>query len=251
MRGFETLLAASVAAAGIAQIGVMVARSSHHVDAIPVEPSPSDCCQYRAWPVENSFWTFPFPSRFHQTTQGLDESSSAGPFSRPALHDDPSANLVYSPAGRAIGPEVNATFPWTDFADQNALLAADASNQAPQVATTAGWVGEGPAAPSHRQSLTSTPTLSLFLADPGSGGEALQNPEPAVVDSPVPPTPDMIPLPDPDDLPQSQVVGDLGGSGGDLPDGMPTPSDVPEPAALIVVLTSLLGLAAARHPRRA
>lgn len=252
MRGFETLVAASVAAAGITQIGMMIARSSHHIDAIPVDPQASDCCQYRTWPVESSFWTFPSRPRFHETPQGLADDSSLGLFSQTAPdRGNPPADLVYSPAGRGVGPEVNATFPWTGFADADAAPTTDASNQAPQDALVAQWVSEGPIASSHKHNSTSTPTLSLFLAEPSSEVPALQNPEPAVLDSlPPPPPPDMIPPPGSGDLPPTQILGDLGGPGTD-PSGGTTPSGVPEPATLMIVLTSLLGLAAARRPLRA
>lgn len=251
MRGFETLLAASVATAGVTQIALMVARSSHQVDVAPLQQPVSDCCQYRTWPVESSFWTFPFPSGFHPTTPSLpNRVSSLGLSSRtPSDGNVPPADSIYFLADPGTGPGTAVSFPWVDLVDSGTPSDADSANQTGQDASIPEWVGAGTAATSRASAVKPAPTPGLFFAQPEPGADTA--PSPFVADIPPPsPTPDVT-LPDPGDLPTGQVVGDLGGPGGDPPGGTTTTSDVPEPAALILVLTSLLGLGAARRPQRA
>ncbi len=255
MRGFETLLAASVATAGITQIAVMVARAPHG-DAVSVEPPVSACCQYRTWPVESSFWTFPFTSQFHATGRAPFEGTPGnGPFAVPATPgSDPPPDLLYSPTSRGSGPLAARDFPWVDVVAGADTPTSDAVSETPQNESTSIWIDEGSAASANAHPPAQTPHISLFLADPGPADDGGQTPTPSFFDiSPSSPAAPDISLPMPQDLgdtPPTVGAGDPGGPDSGPPSGTP-PANVPEPATLIVLLTSLLGLTALRRGPRA
>lgn len=254
MRGFETLLAASVATAGITQIAVMVARTPH-VAPLSVDPPVSTCCQYRTWPVEDSLWTFPFSSQFHATeSPTLENRPAYEPFAVPATPGSgPPPDLLYSPTGRGSGPLVARDYPWIDLVAGADNTDPNAVSEAAQNGSGPIWIGEGSPASSNAHSPVA-PQMSLLLVDPGPGDSTVQIPAPSFVDTSPPSqmTPD-VPPPTPqdlsDDAPPTQIAGNPGGPDNGSPGGTP-PADVPEPTTLIVMLTSLLGLAALRHSQR-
>lgn len=251
MRGFETLLAASVATAGVAQIAVMVARTPH-VDAVSVEPLVATCCQYRTWPVEHSFWTFPFGSEFHPTTRGVPSPTplTSVPFAVPIAPGGDPPPLLYSPTGRGSGPLMVNDFPWTDLVI--AASTTDATDETAQNSTASIWGGGDFAAAAGAHSPVPAPQTNLFPLDLGPGGDAVQTRTPSFVDTSTSlgATPNTAP-PIPQSLSDSPPSAGNPGGPDDNAAGGTSPADVPEPATLMVMLTSLLGLAALRRGQRA